>query len=507
MFCGLDLGTSSVKAAIFDENGSMLTFSRRECDLLSPRIGWSELEPHQYLENVYAVLRDVFTACDEPVQSIALSSQAQATVPILPDGTPLYNIIVTMDNRTLPQYTFWRDHYDEWDIYQQCGVPFSAIYGLNKIMWHKENNPDLYSKTWKFCFVLDYIAYMLTGQGPFTDYSLAGRSMMFSAEKPEWCQPILDIAGIDAAKLSQPVPSTTCVGPVKPSLRTELHIGSPCTVVIGGHDQACGAIGSGVDAPGMLMDACGTVDAMVTVMADGKRRRSMLENGLPIYRHADMKNHITIAINTNGGLLFKWYKNAFFRAEAEDARLRGADIYTEIINQAAKTPADMYVLPHIEGAGSPYNDPLSCGAFIGIRSGYTKNDFSRAILDSLAYEMQINLLAIEASTDCPVTEIRMIGGGAKTPAWLQIKADIFNKTIATPAVSEAAVLGAAILGAVGTGAFSSVREAIRNMVKICQRYEPNTEHVSAYAERFAEYQELYETLKAINHRISTRVQR
>ncbi|MCC2254299.1 Hsp70 family protein [Ruminococcus sp. CLA-AA-H200] len=500
MFCGIDLGTSSVKAAVYDEVGRTLACARRECELVTPKAGWSELDPEDYLDKLYQVIREASEDSGQRITAVAISSQAQAVLPIDENGKPLYNIIVTMDNRTIPQYMFWKENYDEKEIYGRTGNTFGSIYTLNKIMWHKQNQPEIYNRAWKFCCVQDYAAYMLTGEGPYTDYSIAGRTMMFSVKEPVWDEKVLGIAGIDIGKLSSPVPSVTVVGKIRTELRQKLKLDETCEVVIGGHDQACGAIGSGVVKPGMLMDACGTVDAMVTVLPGMVLSDKMQKYSLTCYRHADTSNYITMAINTNGGLFLKWYKNVLYDRRAENGR----DIYTQMIEECPDTPSDIYVLPHLEGAGTPYNDPESLAAIVGLRVCHTKKDITRAVLDSLAYEMKLNLEAVENATNCKIDEIRMIGGGAKTPKWVQIKADIFNKKIVTLETDEAASLGAAIIGAVAKGYYKSFDEAINKMIHIKKIYYPDIRMQKEYGIRASEYQDIYEGLKKVNHNISSR---
>lgn len=504
MFCGMDLGTSSVKAAVFDEDGKQLAFSRREVDLILPQTGWAELEPEPYLNKVYETLGDVSQQCKGRIRCITLSSQAQAVVPVDEKGNPLYNIIVTMDNRTLRQYDFWKENYDEWEMYQRTGNGFASIYAVNKIMWHKENLPELYERAWKFCCVQDYVGFVLSGNGPYIDFSMAGRTMMLSPDQLHWDEGVLEAAGISRKKLSEPAASTMVIGKVKENIRMGLKLMDGCQVVLGGHDQACGAIGSGVIRPGMVMDACGTVDAMVSVLPGLTLEQSMLKNNLPCYRHADGNSYITMAINTNGGLFLKWYKNTFFHEESQLCCQQNCDIYTHMIEECANTPSDLYVLPHLEGAGTPVNDPLSLGALVGLRVSHTKKDITRAVLDSLGYEMKINLTAIEQSTGQPVEEVRMIGGGAKTPKWLQIKADIFNRRVAVPTIQEAAALGAAVIGAVGTGSFESFGQAIRHMVHMKEVYVPDSAMVREYETRLAEYKKIYPGLKDVSHLISKR---
>lgn len=504
MFCGLDLGTSGVKAAVFDPQGKQLAFARREVDLVMPQTGWSELEPENYLNKVYEVLQDVSEQCGGDIMSIAISSQAQAVVPIDRDAEALYNIIVTMDNRTYRQYQFWKDNYNEWEMYRHTGNGFSSIYTVNKIMWHKEKRPGIYQKAWKFCCVQDYVAFKLTGKGPYIDYSMAGRTMMLSLSEAGWDEEILQIAGIPKEMLSEPKASASIVGAVKKKIRDLTGLRADCQVILGGHDQACGALGSGVTKPGQLMDACGTVDAMVSILPGMTMEPAMLMNKLPCYRHVDGSNFITMAINTNGGLFLKWYKNTFYDEESQLCGKQNCDIYTHMIEGCANTPADIYVLPHLEGAGTPVNDPLSLGAIIGLRVSHTKKDITRAVLDSLGYEMKCNLMAIEQSTGQKIEEIRMIGGGAKTPKWLQIKADIFNRPITVLQTQESAALGAAIIGAVGIGYYDGFEQAVEYMVRTAGTYIPNPDMVKEYETRFTEYQTIYPELKPINHAISNR---
>lgn len=500
MFCGIDLGTSGVKAAVYDASGHTLSCAKRECELVTPKTGWSELDPKDYLDKVYQVIGEAARQAGGNITAIAISSQAQAVLPILRGGEPLYNIIVTMDNRTIPQYMFWKKEHDEKEMYARTGNAFSAIFALNKIMWHRQNQPEIYERAWKFCCVQDYVAYMLTGEGPYTDYSIAGRTSMLSVKEPVWDRKVLEIAGIDEEKLSTPVPSVTVAGMVRESVRNICGISGECPVVIGGHDQACGAIGSGVVHPGMLMDACGTVDAMVTVLPGMVISDMMRENALPCYRHADNKNYITMGINTNGGLFLKWYKNNLYKGTAE----KGEDIYTHMIRESPDTPADIYVMPHLEGAGTPINDPLSMAAIVGIRVSTTQKDITRAVLDSLAYEMKLNLDAMEEATQCTIDEIRMIGGGAKTPKWVQIKADIFQKKIATLESEETPSLGAAVIAAVASGYYKDFDEAIQNMIHVKEIYYPDTRMRNEYGLRASEYRDIYEGLKKVNHKISSR---
>lgn len=500
---GLDLGTTGVKAIAFDINGKLLASSYRDYPLIHPKSGWSELDPVNLYNNVEAVLAEVAGKLERPVKAIGISSQGQAVVPIDKDGKALYNIIVTFDGRTIPQYNWWRNNTKSNEIFAHTGLPLSSIYTVNKIMWHRQNNPDIYEKAWKFCCIQDYIVYLLSGVAAI-DYSLAGRTMMLNPQKKDWDEKVLELANIDRNKLSTLVPSITVVGNVKNTIARRLGLPDNTPIIVGGHDQTCGALGAGVIHPGMAMNATGTVDALLVVLPKFTTNDVLLNNNYCCYPHSCNENYVSLAINPNGGLLLKWYKNTFCREEILSAQENGSDVYTDIINNSSDKISDIYVLPHFEGAGTPILDPESLGAIIGLRVSHTKREISRAVLDSIAYDMRQNIDAMEKSTGNIISEIRAIGGGAKTPKWLQIKADIFGKKIITLKVSESAAMGAAILAGIGIGEFSSFQEATDQMVKIDRVYIPNNEVKAEYNERFKEYTSIYPALKELNHRINRR---
>lgn len=499
---GLDMGTTGVKALAFDIDGNQLAYSYREYQLIHPKLGWSELDPSEVLSCTKTVLIEMASKLTVPVDVISISSQGQAMLPIDKNGNALYNIIVTNDGRTIPQYNWWLENVDQKEAFKHTGLPFASMYTINKIMWHKQNNPEIYEKAWKFCCVQDFIIFMLCGE-TMMDYSLAGRTMMLNPQTKKWDERILELAGIDKNKLSTLVPSTTVAGMLRPTIAKELGLSIDTAIVVGGHDQACGAIGAGVTRPGMAMNALGTVDALVAVLPKFTLSDILLRNNYPCYPHAYNNQYISMAINPNGGLLLKWYKNTFCGDEKAYAEQHGLDIYDYIIEKATNKISDIYVLPHLEGTGTPISDPESTGAIVGLRLTSNKNDICRAVLDSLAYDMRQNILMME-STGNNINEIRTIGGGAKSQKWLQIRADIFQKKVVTLKVGEAASLGAAILGGIGIGAFKNEQEAVERMVKVNKVFEPNKSLKEQYEEHYLEYLTVYPSLKELSHKICRR---
>lgn len=500
---GLDIGTTGVKALAFAENGECLSSAYHEYPLSHPEPSWSEIRDVDMRRGIDEVLGGLDPAVKKTAAALAVSSQAQAVVPLDRDGKALADIIVTFDGRTVPQYQWWREHYEPAELFRRTGVPLSSIYTLNKIMWYRDNRPDIYRRAWKFCCVQDYAHFLLGGETRI-DHSLAGRTMMSDPAALAWNREMLRRADIDEDKLSIPVESAAVVGCLRRDAAARLGLPRDLVLVAGGHDQCCGAFGAGVDRPGRALNATGTIDALVAVIPELRLDDAMFAMNMCCYPYVNPGSYAVMAINPNGGLLFKWYKDTFAGEEAKQARAAGRDVYTDLIMDAAEKPSDIFVLPHLEGAGTPILDPESLGAIVGLRVSHRKSDICRGVLDSIAYDMRQNLDAMRES-GVAIEQIHAIGGGAKTPRWLQIKADIFGLPIVTLRVNESAALGAAMLAGVGTGVFSSAAEASAAMVAIQDEFRPNPAMRGEYEERYQTYRSLYPTLKGFNHRLSQRL--
>lgn len=498
---GLDLGTTGVKALTVDETGQPAGMAYREVTLVRPKAGWCEHDPAEVLRLVEEVLAQAAVAVEGQVEAIALSSHAQAVLPIDRASNPLYNIIVTMDDRTVPQFHWWQQNADEEEIFLRTGVPFGSIYTVNKLMWHRQNNPQIFEKAWKFCCVQDYVSHWLTGEGPFIDYSLAGRTMMFDPRAKDWESRVLELSGIPKEKLSKPMPSSTVVGTLRDSLASRLGLKKGIPVVLGAHDQVCGMLGAGVTRPGMAMDSCGTVEAMLVALPQLAMTPELLRCKYPCYPHAVPGQYVSMALNLNSGLLLKWFKDTFCQQETAFCAERGLDVYTYLIEHSAPDPSNILILPHLQGAGTPLMDPESQAAIVGLRAGHTKQDVCRAILDSLAYDMKQNIEAVEQAVG-PIREIRMVGGGARTPRWLQIKANVFQKKLVTMKVREGAAMGAAILAMVQAGAYEDCCQAADHMVQVQQEFLPEPDQWERYRLRYEQYGQLYHSLRQVNHSLS-----
>lgn len=494
---GLDIGTTGCKAIAFSEDGVELASSYREYPLEHPQQGWSELSPVLIWDNVCTVLREVNSrVTHDPVKALSISAQGEAVLPIDRDGRAIYNFIITFDARTQPQFEWWNENLGAERIFQITGMPLHPMYSINKIMWLKSNEPDIYRRAWKFLCVEDYIIYRLCGE-PATDPSLAARTMAFDVTARDWSETILERAGVDRSLLPTVHTSGTGVGTVGEKVAGEVGFTPGVLVVTGGHDQPCGALGAGIVRPGMAMNATGTSDVICPAMPEPVLNDAMLSSNFCCYPHTTEGACCSIGFNLTGGLLLKWYRDTLCAGEVAEAGARGCDPYDVILSGMATEPATAFFLPHFVGAGTPHLNPLSRGALVGLTLETDKAQLTRAVIDSINYEMKLNIDRMEEA-GIEISELRSIGGGAKSATWLQMKADVFGKPVTSLETSEAASLGTAILAGKALGIFSSAREAADLLVRTRATYEPNMRLHEQYRGLYSHYIKIYDLLSDFN---------
>jgi xylulokinase len=260
---GIDVGTTGCKAILFAEDGRILGSGYREYPLYHPQPGWAELDPREVWDGVRESVREAVSgvAQGDLVRAVSTSSQGEAVVPVGADGEPLGTAIVSFDARTAPQREGWEGSFGAERVFQITGMPLHTMYSILKIQWLRENQPDLYGRTWKFLPFGDYILHRL-GAPPVTDSSMAARTMAMDLGRNDWSPEILSDAGVDPAKLPDIHPSGTEVGVIRGDVAEELGLPPGVRLVTGAHDQPAGALGAGIVRPGIAMDATGTVECI-----------------------------------------------------------------------------------------------------------------------------------------------------------------------------------------------------------------------------------------------------
>ncbi|HIQ04739.1 MAG TPA: hypothetical protein EYH31_03485 [Anaerolineae bacterium] len=497
---GLDVGITGCKAVIFSPDGRQLARSYREYPLHIPHPGWMELDPEDVWHAVQTVIQEAAAAIPgDPVRALSVSTHGESVLPIDQDGRPLSRFLTALDTRATAQTEWWEEQLGRKRLFRITGMPLHPMYTINKIMWLRQHQPDIYSQAKRFLCMEDFILHRL-GLPPTIDHSLAARTMAFDIVRREWSVEILSLAQVDPAQLSTLVPSGTVVGKVHDSMAEVLGLAPGVLAVTGGHDQPCGALGVGVISEGIAMDSTGTVECLAVAWPRPVLDDVILESNLPCAPHVVEGLYTVLGYTSTAGGLLRWYRDNFAAVELAEAQRTGCDVYDLILAQATKEPADVFVLPHFIGSGTPWMDPNSKGAILGLTLSTDKGQIIKALLDSITYETRLSLDAM-LGANITIRELRAHGGGARSPLWLQLKADIFNLPVMVMDVAEAACLGTAILSGVAAGEFGSIREGVARMVRIQRTYVPDPERHARYEEKYRIFTHIYPALAELNHQM------
>jgi xylulokinase len=498
---GIDIGTTGCKIIGFSNSAEILSSEYAEYPLIHPNEGWAELDA----EYIWIKIKESISRINckikkDSIKAFSVSCQGEAIIPVDRSGNSLYNAIVTFDSRTLDQYKFWLKNFGREEIFKITGMPLNPMYSINKIMWIKKNFPDIFKKTYKFLCFEDFI-FMKFGLIPTIDYSLASRTMAFDVTRKTWSEKILKEAKIPEEYLSDVKLSGEIVGEIALDISKECGFKSNVIGVTGGHDQACGAFGSGILDEGTAMHAAGTSDVLTAVFNHVNLSGEMLKNNYPCYPYVIKDKYMTISFNLTGGLLLKWYRDKFCNEERAEALKEGKNIYDLIIERADKDPVNVFILPHFVGSGTPYLDPNSKGMILGIDLETDKPRIARAILDSNAYDLRLNLEKLEKS-GIKVEKIVAIGGGAKLSSWVQLKSDVLGKIFVTLNNTEVASMGAALLAGIAIGEYRSPQDAIAHTVKETESFKPDINNQKIYSDRYLIYNDIYKITNKLLHRIN-----
>ena len=488
-YMGVDIGTSGCKAVIFDEGGEQIALASQEYNLIYAEAGGAELNADQVITKCFEVIRQCTDQAPPGcVKGLGISSQGEAFTALDDQGAALCGAMVSSDSRAAPYIESCVREIGEDKLYRITGHTAHPMFTLFKLIWLRENRRDLWKMARKFlCF--EDLLHLRLGIEPSISWPLAGRTMLFDVERHAWSSTILDVAGITPEQLARPLPSGEKAGIIPESLCLELGLSSGAYVVTGGHDQPCGALGAGVTEPGLGMYATGTVECIAPAFEKAVYSESLKRNNLCTYHHTVRDMYTTIAYSLTGGNILKWFRDELAGEERREAESSGRDTYATILENLGSEPSPLLVLPYFTPSGTPHFDLTTPGAILGLRLTTGRSDILRALLEGVALEMKLNL-HILGEEGCDIHELRAIGGGAKSTAWLQLKADVLGKSIVTLNVTEAVSLGAAMLARVAdTG--ENLKDLASEWIQPVEKIQPNRENSDSYAEKFSQYQGMY----------------
>ena len=465
-FLGIDYGTTSVKAAMFDENlEQKLCLSRDYTLNIKNEI--VEFDAFSYWDILKGILDEV--QGKTKVDALAIDTQCETLILTDEDGNPVRDAIVWLDNRATKEAQIIEEHFGRQKVYEITGQPeITATWPACKLLWIKNNEPEVWKKTKKIFLLEDYLLYKLTGKFV-TEKTLQSSSLYFDINEGIWWKEMLDFIGVDEEKL--------------PKIhKSGVHIGdyNGIKVVTSAMDQIAGAIGAGVVEKGIISEMTGTTMA-IFVPTDNIPEYNESSIVACHYNYDD--GYCLLSWSPTAGMALKWFKNAFLSDKS----------FSELDDMAEKVSVGsdgVVFLPYLCGSTMPKYNPDAKGSFTGLTPEHTPAHFVRSIMESVACILKSNLDYLNT----PVNEIRAMGGGAQSPLWCSMKADLTGKSLITLKNKETACLGSAILAGVGYGYFTSVVEACKK-IETDKIYTPSGNDYSAVYEKYTEYDNILNVRK------------
>ncbi len=483
-YLGLDIGTSGCKAAIFEQDGTCISSAHQDYSVISPQSGWAELDSSEVIEKCFEVIRHAVKNAPDDVKAMSISSQGEAFTPLGENGEFLSNAMVSSDCRAENLVKDWEKQFGSDKLYQITGHSSSAMFTLFKLIWLKENQPDVWTKSKAFYCFEDLMHFRL-GIKPAIGWPLAGRTMLFDINNHCWNEEILDAIELDKSKLARPLPSGSIAGIIPNKIANKLGLPSGVKVVTGGHDQTICALGAGAIEPGTAMYATGTVECICPVLSEKVLSTKLHKNNLCCYDYSLPDKYTTVAYCLTGGNIFQWFKNEFGQQ----------DSYDSLIEQIPDEPTDLLTLPYFTPSGTPYFDTVTKGTIMGLRLKTSRPEILKSLLEGVLLEMKLNLDLL-AESGMKINKLIATGGGARNLKWLQLKADILNMPIIKKDIDEAGCFGVAML------AFSADTGMSVNEIKLKynsdeQTIIPNPEKTKIYEKKFENYKKMYPVMKEL----------
>jgi xylulokinase len=489
---GIDVGTTGCKAAVFSEEGFCLAEAYREYPILRPRNGWAELDSRKVWDSVKKLIVAVAAgARKDPVTALSFSSIGEALVPVDREGGIIANSILMSDQRGGEYISALQSKISQESFYEINPNILGPHYSLPKLLWIKENQPDLYDRTYKFLLWGDFLTLAL-GCEPLTSYSLANRTLLFDIRKERWSEILLELSGVSPEKLPLPVPSGTVAGTVNRAVSTLLGLPPNVKVVVGGHDQACNSLGAGSHRPGRAICGIGTVECITPTYESIPEAQVMLANGLNVEHHVVAGRYVSFVYNQAGALV-RWFRDTFAAADKASSE-NPQRMYELLTAEMPHPPTRLLVLPYFEITGPPRFVADGAGVIAGLKTSTKRGEILKAILESETFYF-VESLDVLRSLGIDTSEFIATGGGARSDQWLQIKADILGIPFVRLQSTECSVAGAAILAGLGTGVYSNPDEAVARYIKIDKRFEPDPVRNRIYRSRYSLYKGLLERVQ------------
>src|SRR5580658_7734445 len=494
LWLGIDTGTSGTRALLIDSTGkeiAAVTAPHEDIRMEHPL--WAEQRPEDWIAAAVQAIRGVLSASGatgRDIRGIGLSGQMHGLVILDRSGTVIRPSLIWCDQRSQPQVDFINRTVGKEKVLASIANPVVTGFTLPKLLWVRDHEPRHFERVRKMLLPKDYVRFWLTGEFA-TEVSDASGTALLDVVRRRWSFDMMDSLGLDRDILPSVHESTDITGVISSQAAelTGLAAGTP--VVGGGGDQAAGAVGNGIVKPGIVSCTLGTSGV---VFAHTDKAVWDPLGRVHTFCHAVRDKWHVMGVTQGAGLSLQWLRN----------QLTPDRSYDELTAEAATAPAGsrgLFWLPYLMGERTPHLDPAARGGWIGLTARHTRADLIRAVIEGVSFS-QKDCLDIIEELGIAVSSVRASGGGARSPFWRQVLADVFGKRVASLESQEGSAYGAALLAAVGTGEYASVPEICRAVIRERESLMPRPRESALYAEAHQIYRAFYPALRPVFSRIT-----
>lgn len=481
LYIGIDLGTSAVKLLLMDGNGEIKKIVSKEYPLFFPNPGWSEQNPEDWFEQSMNGLKELTAECDKSqIAGISFGGQMHGLVVLDEEDNVIRPAILWNDGRTGEETEYLNAVVGKETLSKYTANIAFAGFTAPKILWMKRHEPECFQKIKKIMLPKDYLAYQLCGTFC-TDVSDASGMLLMNVKNKCWSKEMLEICSITEEQLPKLYESYEVVGSLKKNIAEELGMTEEVKVIAGAGDNAAAAVGTGTVGEGMCNISLGTSG---TIFISSKKFKVDENNALHSFAHADGNYHL-MGCMLSAASCNKWWSEEILKT-------------TDFVNEQAGITKlgenNVFYLPYLMGERSPHNDPKVRAAFIGMSMDTTREEMTQAVLEGVAFGLR-DSLEVARSLGINIARTKICGGGAKSPLWKKIIANVMNIKVEVIESEEGPALGAAMLAAVGCGEYPDVETATKQFVKTIDTVEPEKELVEKYEERYQKFKNIYPAVK------------
>lgn len=483
LYIGIDLGTSAVKLLLMDGAGKIQKIVSKEYPLYFPNPGWSEQNPEDWYTKSLEGLKELIADCDKSqVAGISFGGQMHGLVILDKEDQVIRPAILWNDGRTAKETDYLNQEIGKDKLSAYTANIAFAGFTAPKVLWVKNQEPENFARIEKLMLPKDYLAYRLSGTFC-TDVSDASGMLLFDVKNKCWSKEMMEICGIKETQLPKIFESYEAVGTLKPELAAELGLSDKVKIAAGAGDNAAAAVGTGTVGDGSCNISLGTSG---TIFISSEKFGVDANNALHSFAHADGHFHL-MGCMLSAASCNKWWMDEILKTKdyaGEQKEIK------ELGNN------NVFFLPYLMGERSPHNNPNARGTFMGMTMDTTREDMTQAVLEGVAFALR-DSFEVAKSLGIHIDRTKICGGGAKSPLWRQMIADIFNIKVDIPESEEGPAMGGAMLAAVACGEYASVEEAAKKIVKIVDTVEPIPENAVRYEKQYQKFRQIYPAVKEL----------